>query len=237
MEIGSNCSYQMINNLKNYIVIVVVIFGIVWYFTRGKNKAKAKKDLQHLAPFAGITKRIPIIGGALNDYIDSRVKDDTPPKPHQQQHQEQLPEKPRRFKSENISSAVFARLIEEFGGNANLIEYNVRLKEITNPETGRPLEFDAFYPPWKLALEYNGRQHYYFTPHFHKNEDEFLAQMRRDVYKRELSKKYGICLIEVPYTVDTCDFDSNGKEIKCEITIQEKFKRLRSYIAPKMTAC
>ena len=53
----------------------------------------------------------------------------------------------------------------------------------------------------KLGCEYNGRQHYKFTPFFHKNYEAFDNQKYRDYIKKDLCEKNGIRLIIVPYSV------------------------------------
>jgi len=63
------------------------------------------------------------------------------------------------------------------------------------------LELDCFNPELKLAIEYNGVQHYKFTPYFHKNNEHFLNQKYRDYMKRIICRDNGITLIEVPYTI------------------------------------
>ena len=63
------------------------------------------------------------------------------------------------------------------------------------------LELDCFNPELKLAVEYNGIQHYKFTPYFHKSNEHFLNQKYRDFMKRTLCKNTGVTLIEVPYTI------------------------------------
>jgi|694.fasta_scaffold16319_6 hypothetical protein len=63
------------------------------------------------------------------------------------------------------------------------------------------LELDCFNQELKLAVEYNGIQHYKFTPYFHKSNEHFLNQKYRDYMKRNLCKDAGITLIEVPYTI------------------------------------
>ena len=74
---------------------------------------------------------------------------------------------------------------------------------LNNPVTGGSfnLELDCFDPELKIAVEYNGRQHYEYTPFFHKNKDQFTMQKYRDDMKRRLCKDEDILLIEVPYTV------------------------------------
>lgn len=63
------------------------------------------------------------------------------------------------------------------------------------------LELDCYNPDLRLAVEYNGVQHYKYIPFFHKTKDSFYNQRYRDYMKRELCDKNGIVLIEVPYTV------------------------------------
>ena len=77
---------------------------------------------------------------------------------------------------------------------------------LSNPVTGNVnLELDCYNDELKLAVEYNGIQHYKFTPYFHKNYEAFQNQKYRDYMKQDLCKKNDIVLITVPYTV------SNGK--------------------------
>lgn len=67
---------------------------------------------------------------------------------------------------------------------------------------GNNLELDCYSEELKLAVEYNGAQHYKFIPFFHKNNEAFLNQKYRDELKRRMCKDNGIKLIEVPYTVN-----------------------------------
>ena len=78
---------------------------------------------------------------------------------------------------------------------------NVRPNFMFNPETGSNLELDMFNPDLRLACEYNGKQHYQFNSYVHRNYNNFIKQTRRDDIKRNICKKLGIDLIEVPYTI------------------------------------
>jgi hypothetical protein len=75
---------------------------------------------------------------------------------------------------------------------------------LRNPVTGGTfnLELDCYNSDMKLAVEYNGVQHYKYTPYFHKNKEHFMNQKYRDDMKRRICKEHGITLIEVPYTVN-----------------------------------
>jgi hypothetical protein len=63
------------------------------------------------------------------------------------------------------------------------------------------LELDCYDSDLSLAVEYNGAQHYKYTPHFHKNKEAFYNQKYRDDMKRRICKDMGVTLIEVPYTI------------------------------------
>lgn len=78
----------------------------------------------------------------------------------------------------------------------------IRPNFLKNPVTKNfNLELDCYNDDLKLALEYNGAQHYKYTPYFHKNKESFLNQQYRDELKRRMCEDNGITLIEVPYTV------------------------------------
>ena len=74
---------------------------------------------------------------------------------------------------------------------------------LNNPVTGGNfnLELDCYNPNLKLAVEYQGQQHYKFTPFFHKTNEAFINQKYRDELKRRMCKDNMITLIEIPYTV------------------------------------
>lgn len=81
---------------------------------------------------------------------------------------------------------------------------------LRNSVTGNTqnLELDCFCEDLKLAVEYNGVQHYKYTPFFHRNKDAFMNQKYRDELKRRMCKDNDIILIEVPYTININDIKS-----------------------------
>jgi hypothetical protein len=72
---------------------------------------------------------------------------------------------------------------------------------LKNPETGHNLELDCYNEELKIAIEYNGSQHYKFPNSFHSSKEKFIQQVRRDKYKAKMCEKFGVYLISVPYTV------------------------------------
>jgi hypothetical protein len=78
---------------------------------------------------------------------------------------------------------------------------------LRNPVTGGNfnLELDCYNSSMGLAVEYNGIQHYKYSPYFHRNKDQFMTQKYRDDMKRRICKEKNITLIEVPYTIKVED--------------------------------
>ena len=74
----------------------------------------------------------------------------------------------------------------------------VRPDFLKNPKTGHNLELDCYNDELKIAVEYNGIQHYKQTK---MSQEDFHEQQYRDNLKKYLCKKQGIVYIEVPYTV------------------------------------
>lgn len=82
------------------------------------------------------------------------------------------------------------------------VKTNYRPAFLKNPKTNRCLELDVFDEQTKIAIEYNGQQHYIFPNCYHKTRKDFDSQVERDVLKEKLCREYNIKLIIVPYTID-----------------------------------
>lgn len=70
---------------------------------------------------------------------------------------------------------------------------------LNNEVTGNNLELDCYNKDLHLAAEFNGRQHYEYTPYFHSSKEAFYNQKYRDELKKMYCRDYGINLIVVPY--------------------------------------
>ena len=88
-------------------------------------------------------------------------------------------------------TALFRKLETEFS-NTKVVQH------------GRPTwlgrqHFDIWFPNWKIAVEYHGRQH--FEPvEFFGGKEVFLKTVERDKRKENLSKKHGVKLLIVTET-------------------------------------
>lgn len=98
---------------------------------------------------------------------------------------------------EEATYNVFKKLMANYNFDETIIQRNFRPQFLKNPETNRCLEYDMYHPKAKIAIEYNGKQHYEFPNSFHKTEEEFNKQVARDELKKKISKEKGICLISV----------------------------------------
>lgn len=85
--------------------------------------------------------------------------------------------------------------------------HSVRPNWLKNPETKRNLELDCYNETCKVAVEYNGKQHYVFPNGFHKKESDFFKQVRRDEYKVDCCERNGVFLIRVPWKVKIEDIE------------------------------
>jgi len=71
---------------------------------------------------------------------------------------------------------------------------NVRLPELQG------LELDGYCKDTGIAFEYDGRQHFSYTPFFHRNgEEDFYRQQERDALKDKLCAENAITLIRIPF--------------------------------------
>jgi len=79
---------------------------------------------------------------------------------------------------------------------------DVRPKWLRNPRTNHSLELDCYNEELKIALEYNGIQHYVW-PNFIRTQtyEQFMDQVVRDMDKIDICDSHGVYLITVPYTV------------------------------------
>lgn len=90
-----------------------------------------------------------------------------------------------------------AKVLENYYGPSNV--YTGYHPKWAISKKGVLLEFDMLIYDKKILIEYNGIQHYKFTPYFHKTKTRFEEQKRRDRRKARLAKTQGYCLIIFKY--------------------------------------
>jgi hypothetical protein len=89
---------------------------------------------------------------------------------------------------------------------------------LLNKVSGQHLELDCYNENLKLAIEYNGEQHYKYIPYFHSNKEAFYNVKYRDEMKKKICEENNVKLIIVPYTVKVNDIE----------------KYIEKYIEPKL---
>lgn len=72
-------------------------------------------------------------------------------------------------------------------------------KIVNEYHIGDRLKLDVFCPKYKIAAEYHGRQHFYYTQRFFDSKYEFEEAQKRDQKKLDLCKEQGITLIVFRY--------------------------------------
>lgn len=73
-------------------------------------------------------------------------------------------------------------------------------EEIINEfHIGERLKLDVYCPRYKLAAEYHGRQHFFYTQRFFDSKYDFEEAQKRDDRKIELCKQQGIALVIFRY--------------------------------------
>lgn len=72
-------------------------------------------------------------------------------------------------------------------------------KVVSEHPIGERLRLDVYCDRYKLAAEYHGRQHFFYTQHFHGDKYGFEESQRRDERKIEICKDLGIALVIFRY--------------------------------------
>ncbi len=96
----------------------------------------------------------------------------------------------------NVAECKCREIIEELTG----------LKfPCTRRMLGNGYELDMYNDKLKLAFEYNGRQHYIFTPRWHKTQSALTDQKKRDENKKKICQEKGIRLEVIHYKISSSD--------------------------------
>lgn len=107
--------------------------------------------------------------------------------------------RPHRSASSRGESVCRSHLEHRFG-----VEFpTCRPKFLKNPETNEYLELDCYNQQLRLAVEYQGPQHYKWPNYLGSRQTlgDFMAQLRRDKFKVAMCDHVGVYVIRVPYTI------------------------------------
>jgi hypothetical protein len=188
-----------------WFIICLVLVAIFWWFWGGKQSYE----------FVGVK---PLQTPEIKYIDDEAMIENSYP------YIRKVQNIPKTSKGEDILGEVIEDILQKE------IERNVRPSFLRNPESGKSLELDCYIPEYKLAVEYNGIQHYKFPSAYHKTEKEFYDQLYRDRLKKKLCDEQGVYLIPVPYWVDTCIPDPNDEEkLICSKFVSRELRYQRIY--------
>lgn len=163
---------------------IVFILLLLWYFCRD---AIPEENHVSYVPGQTVNAELPI---PLKEENHEVCINPEPPK------QEKTEKKAKRFVSKGEQECK--RVMEEIYG----VEFkSVRPTWLRNPETGCNLELDCYNEDLRLAVEYNGEQHYNWPNYTNQSFEQFIKQARRDIFKREMCDRRGVYLISVPYLI------------------------------------
>jgi hypothetical protein len=96
----------------------------------------------------------------------------------------------------SCSSSKGELLIKNILDKRNIkVEQQYRIPNIVNR-----IHYDFYLPEYNILIEFHGKQHYEYIPHFHRNsEDGFLKQKNRDDIARYNAKHYKYNYLEFNY--------------------------------------
>jgi hypothetical protein len=156
-------------------VVTVIIFCVAIYFFKNSN-------------------RTPIeLGDRLKDKFKTQLTD-TANNLFEKVFFKDPAKKKRVNKTENKCRSIIEKIF-------NRSFPSIRPDFLRNPATGKNLELDCYNEKLGIAIEYNGVQHYKYSPFFHRSKKDFHSQVHRDDWKRKVCREKGIKLIEIPYWV------------------------------------
>ena len=170
---------QQILKWGSRIILIIFIVFIIWFLTRNKNIGiKIKKTKMDKFIFNNLKENI---------YNFTKLK--------------------QRVKSKKINKTEekCRKIIEKI---YNRKFPSIRPSFLKNPKTKKNLEIDCYNSELKIGLEYNGQQHYKYTPFFHKKKSNFFSQVFRDDWKRKKCGELGITLIEIPYWITEMNLEN-----------------------------
>jgi hypothetical protein len=193
-----------------WLIVCLVLFAIFWFLWGGK----------HTYEFVGVK---PLQTPELK-YISDESITETNPYQVQRTNNVQNSNVPKTSKGEDVVAEVFADIMQRE------VKRNIRPNFLRNPESGKALELDCYDEEYKIAVEYNGIQHYKYPSAFHKSEQQFYDQLYRDRLKKKLCEEEGVYLIPIPYWVDMCVSDPNNTEsLICSKFVPKNIRYQRIY--------
>ncbi len=182
---------------KHWLLILLILFFVLWLFYGGKSHPFVGLDPLNKKLCQDETSSDDTTSVDLKKVIKD-IRDET--SFDSIDHTPKLPDN-LAVKSVHKTSKkeeLCRHILEEIYNKPFI---SVRPKWLKYPETGHNLELDCYNDELKIALEYNGEQHYIYPHYFHANKEQFISQVKRDIWKIDTCDTQGVYLITVPYNV------------------------------------
>lgn len=105
---------------------------------------------------------------------------------------------------------------------------------VSEHHIGDRLKLDIYCPKYKIAAEYHGRQHFYYTGKFFNSKEDFEEAVERDEKKATLCQEQGIALLVFRYNdklTEEAVFSRILEAIKNYVPSEEKTNKYNNKIS------
>jgi len=105
---------------------------------------------------------------------------------------------------------------------------------VSEHHIGDRLKLDIYCPKYKIAAEYHGRQHFYYTGRFFNSKEDFEEAVERDEKKATLCQEQGIALLVFRYNdklTEEAVFSRILEAIKNYVPSEEKTNKYNNKIS------
>lgn len=105
---------------------------------------------------------------------------------------------------------------------------------VSEHHIGDRLKLDIYCPKYKIAAEYHGRQHFYYTGRFFNSKEDFEEAVERDEKKATLCQEQGIVLLVFRYNdklTEEAVFSRILEAIKNYVPSEEKTNKYNNKIS------
>jgi hypothetical protein len=198
--------FGFLSSWKFWLVLAVIIILIVWFacnFERKKPKRHVRSSREQLVSHEDLT-----LCDETSASFSGLSMSKSHAKPLDREWQAEVPHeilndvRPESMRKMTTKETKGEKLCKEAAERIYGVTFHrsVWPNWLRNPETGHAMELDLYNEQLKIAIEYNGRQHYQYVPYFHKKGvSDFEAQVRRDHYKLDICDQNGVYVIIVPH--------------------------------------
>lgn len=215
--------FEWFSGVKFWLIIAVIAFVVFWLVNNFQWREKPllsfsnpRSSREYIDP--SYTRRRPVGRNpptADLSYTDSSIQEldaadisYIPPPPEELRHlipEEVLePQRPQSMRKPNAKQSKGEKLCKEIAERVfgETFHHSIWPDWLRNPVTGNVMELDLYSEKLKIAIEYHGRQHYEYVPHFHrKGPHQLEEQKQRDADKLDICDENGVYVITVPYYV------------------------------------